>query len=146
MVMRTGGRASRAEDADDLRAWLGALPTGPRVTDTVVLACGQHGDERPSWMYVEADPAAGVARRRCLGCGFAVSVLDSGTRWTFPPMWACGGCGNSIAEVAAGMSAPDGSSVDWVVLGARCVECGQVAGLTDLVLPGVPLGAVVVGL
>jgi hypothetical protein len=95
---------------------------------------------------VQSDPATGVAKRRCLACGFAVSVLDSDRRWNYPPMWSCGSCGHSIAEVAAGMSAPDGTTVQWVALAARCVECGDVEGLTDLVVPGLPLGEVVVGL
>jgi hypothetical protein len=136
----------QTDDAETLRSWLSGLAGGPSVDETVVLTCGQHGDERPTWCYVEADPAAGVARRRCLACGFAVSVLDSGTRWTFPPMWSCKGCGHCIAEVAAGLSVPDGDHVRWVALAARCVECGQAAGLTDLVLPDVPLAEVLVGL
>jgi hypothetical protein len=61
-------------------------------------------------------------------------------------MWACRGCGHSLAELAAGLAAPDGDHVDWVVLAARCVECGRVDGLTDLVLDGQPLAAVVAGL
>ncbi len=61
-------------------------------------------------------------------------------------MWSCSGCGHSIAEIAAGLSTPDGEHVEWVVLGARCVECGQVDGLTDLVLAGQSLPSVVVGL
>ena len=144
MVLRAHGR--KAEDADDLRTWLTDLEGCPRVTDTLVLTCGHHGDERPTWNYVEADSATGVARRRCLACGFAVSVLDSASRWTYPPMWSCGGCGHSIAEVAAGISAPDGEHVGWVVLGARCVECGDVEGLTDVVVPDLPLSEVVTGL
>lgn len=144
MVLRAHGR--KAEDADDLRTWLSDLVGCPRVTDTLVLTCAHHGDERPTWNYVEADPATGVARRRCLACGFAVSVLDSASRWTYPPMWSCGSCGHSIAEVAAGISAPDGEHVEWVVLGARCVECGDVEGLTDVVVPGTPLSEVVTGL
>lgn len=144
MVLRAGGR--KAEDVEDLRTWLAQLTGGPRVTETVVLACGHHGDERPTWHYVEADARAGVARRRCLACGFAVSVLDSDARWTYPGTWACGGCGHSIAEVAAGLSVPDGEHVEWVVLAARCVECGEVEGLTDLVLPRRPLAEVAVGL
>ncbi|HWH30964.1 MAG TPA: hypothetical protein VNU26_18755 [Mycobacteriales bacterium] len=144
MVLRAHGR--KAEDANDLRTWLTTLEGCPRVTDTLVLTCAQHGDERPTWNYVEADPAAGVARRRCLACGFAVSVLDSNARWTFPPMWSCGSCGHSIAEVAAGLSAPESDAVEWVVLGARCVECGDVEGLTDVVVPGLPLSEVVAAL
>lgn len=143
MVLRAG---RKAEDADDLRTWLTTLPGAPVVTDTLVLTCGQHGDDRPTWHYVEADAAAGVARRRCVACAFAVSLLDSDARWTFPPMWSCRACGHSLAEVAAGLSAPDGEHVDWVVLGARCVECGEVAGLTDVVLDRVPLPTVVSGL
>ncbi len=143
MVLRGG---HRAEDVEDLRVWLSRLQGGPVVTDTVVLGCGQHGDDRPTWHYVEADRAEGVAKRRCLACGFVVSVLDSGSRWTFPGTWSCTGCGHSIAEVAAGLSAPDGRHVDWVVLGARCVECGDVDGLTDFVLPHRPLAEVLVGL
>jgi hypothetical protein len=57
-------------------------------------------------------------------------------------MWNCGSCHQSIAEVAAGLSVPDGERVQWVVLGARCVECGRVDGLTDMVLPGQPLAEV----
>lgn len=144
MVLRAHG--TKAEDVQDLRAWLQRLPGGPRVTDTVVLGCGRHGDERPAWSYVQADPRAGVAKRRCLACGFVVGLLDSDRRWTYPPMWACTGCGHSIAELVAGLSAPDGQHVEWVALAARCVECGDVQGLTDAVLPRLPLAEVVAGL
>ena len=136
----------RTDDAQALRGWLTSLGSGPPVHETVVLACGQHGDERPTWCYVEADASAGVARRRCLACGFAVSVLDSGGRWTFPPMWSCATCGHCIAEVGAGLSVPDSEHVRWVVLAARCVECGETQGLTDLVLDDAPLATVLVGL
>jgi uncharacterized Zn finger protein len=54
-------------------------------------------------------------------------------------MWACGSCGQSIAEVVVGLSVEDGEHVTWAVVGARCVECGQVVGLTDMVLPRTPL-------
>ena len=135
-----------ADEAEALRGWLTGLEGAPAVHETVVLACGQHGDERPTWCYVEADPAAGVARRRCLACGFAVSILDSGSRWTFPAMWSCRTCGHCIAEVGAGLSVPDGDHVQWVALAARCVECGETAGLTDLVLHDVPLASVLSGL
>jgi hypothetical protein len=144
MVLRAFGR--KAEDSDDLRNWVSDLRGGPVVTDTVVLACHQHGDERPTWHYVQADARDGVAKRRCLACGFAVAALDSDQRWTYPPMWTCASCGHSIAEIAAGLSAPDGEHVEWVVLAARCVECGQVDGLTDLVVDRTPLTEVVVAL
>lgn len=144
MVLRAHG--TKAEDVEDLRAWLLRLSGGLQITDAVVLGCGQHGDERPAWCYVQADPAAGVASRRCLACGFAVSVLDSAARWTYPPMWSCTGCGHSIAEVAAGLAVPDGDHVEWVVLAARCVECGDVEGLTDVVVPGLEVAQVLVGL
>jgi len=61
-------------------------------------------------------------------------------------MFACDGCGHSIAEVAAGLSVPDGAHVTWVVLGARCVECGRLAGLTDAVVDDLPLAEVLVQL
>ena len=74
------------------------------------------------------------------------SVLDSAARWTYPPMLACRGCHQSIMEVAAGLSTPDGATVTWLVLGARCVECGRLAGLTDLVVDRLPLSQVLAGL
>jgi hypothetical protein len=146
MVLKKVVGTRRGEDAEDLRSWLSSLPDSPAVSETVVLACAQHGDERPIWAYVEADAATGVARRRCLSCATAVHVLDSESRWTHPPMWACQGCGQSIVEVAAGLSVPDGEHVDWVVLGARCVECGRLSGLTDMVVDGQPLPQVLAAL
>jgi hypothetical protein len=146
MVLRNRADARCGEDVEDLRAWLTALPGSPPVHETVVLACGQHGDERPNWQYVEADPVAGVARRRCLACATVVPLLDSDDRWTHPPMWACKGCGQSITELAVGLSVPDGEHVEWLAVGVRCIECGRVAGVTDLVLPGVPLPTVLAGL
>ena len=44
--------------------------------------------------------------------------------------------------MAAGLSRPDGDNVEWLVLGARCVECGRIDGLTDMVLPATPLAQV----
>ena len=142
MVLRVVAGVRTGEDTEDLRSFLGRLEGSPEVHETVLLACGNHGDERPTWTYVEADAAAGCARRRCLQCAANVWVLDSEERWTFPHVWACGSCGQSIAEVAAGLSLPDGANVEWVVLGARCVDCGRIDGLTDVVLPGVPLSQV----
>jgi hypothetical protein len=142
MVLRMVGGVRTGEDTEDLRAFLTRLEGSPAVHETVLLACGNHGDERPTWTYVEADAAEGVARRRCLQCATNVWVLDSESRWTFPHVWSCQTCGQSIAEVAAGLSMPEGDEVRWLVLGARCVDCGRIDGLTDLVLPGTPLAEV----
>ena len=142
MVLRTISGVATGEDVEDLRAFLTKLPDSPPVHETVVLACDNHEDERPTWSYVEADPRAGVARRRCLQCAQSVPLLDSAERWTHPPMWSCGTCTQSIAEVAVGLSVEDGEHVTWVVVGARCVDCGRVDGLTDLVLPRTPLDEV----
>lgn len=139
MVLRTVSGVPTGEDVEDLRAFLSKLPESPEVHETVVLACGNHEDDRPTWMYVEADPRNGVARRRCLQCAQSVALLDSEQRWTHPPMWSCGTCTQSIAEVAVGLSIADGEHVTWVVIGARCADCGRIDGLTDLVLPGTPL-------
>jgi hypothetical protein len=57
-------------------------------------------------------------------------------------MWSCRGCGTSIVEVAAGLSVPDGENVEWVVVGVRCVECGRVEGITDMVVESRPIGEV----
>lgn len=146
MVLRAVAGVLTGEDVEDLRAFLTGLNGAPEVHETVVLGCENHGDEQPTWTYVEADAAHGVARRRCLQCAGTVHTLDSAARWTHPPMWSCGSCHQSIAEVVAGLSVPDGEHVQWVVLGARCVECGRVDGLTDLVLPGTPLTEVLAGL
>lgn len=141
MVLRTVAGARTGEDVADLRDWLLALEGGPAVTDVEVLSCGRH-DEPAAWTFVEADVRAGVARRRCLVCAHSTPLLDSDARWTHPPMWMCSGCGQSIAEVAAGLSMPDGEHVEWVVLAARCVECGRLAGLTDTVVAHRPLAEV----
>ena len=146
MVLRMVGGVRTGENTEDLRTFLTRLDRSPVVHETFVLACSNHGDERPTWTYAEADPVVGAARRRCLQCATNVWVLDSEERWNFPHMWSCASCGQSIAELAAGLSMPDGSHVDWVVLGARCVDCGRIDGLTDFVLPSTPLGHVVASL
>ncbi len=143
MVLRVVGGVRTGEDVEDLRAFLQSLEGGPEVHETIVLGCDNHGDDRPTWTYVEADAMQGIARRRCLQCAKTTAALDSDERWSFPPMWACGSCGQSIAEVAAGLSLPDGDHVEWLVLGARCVECGRIDGLTDFVVGKLPLDEVV---
>ena len=139
MVLRTVAGERTGEDAEDLRSWLRSLEHAPEVHEVIVLACAAHEHERPTWAYVEADARLGVARRRCLACGTSVALMDSERRWTHPPMHACTGCGTSIVEVAAGLHLPDGEHVEWVVVGARCVECGRLAGLTDLLVDRTPV-------
>lgn len=146
MVLRTMGDIRTGDDTEDLRAFLSGLLGGPKVHETVVLGCDSHGDDRPTWAYVEADGEAGVARRRCLQCARTVGLLDSDARWTHPPMWACGSCSQSIAEVAAGLSVPDGENVAWVAVAVRCVACGRLQGLTDVVVPDLPVAEVLAGL
>ena len=143
-MLSTRAGALTGEDLDDLAAWVRGLDGPVPVDEVVVLACDAHGAARPTWAYVEADAATGVARRRCLSCATTVHVLDSGARWTWPPVWACRGCGHSIVEVAAGLGG--GERVAWVVLAARCVECGHLAGLTDLLVDGLPRDEVVAAL
>ena len=142
MVLRVVGGVRTGEDTEDLRQFLMTLEGAPEVHETALLACDNHGDERPTWTYVEADAAEGVARRRCLQCAGSVYALDSEERWTYPQMWACRTCGQSIAEVAVGLSMPDGEHVEWLVLGARCCDCGRIDGLTDMVLPRTPVSQV----
>lgn len=146
MVLRTVAGARTGEDLADLRTWLHELPGAPQLHEVVMLGCAQHGDERPTWAYVEANAATGIARRRCLACSASVWLLDSQARWTHPPMFACEGCGHSIVELVAGLHLPDGEQVQWVALAARCVECGRLAGLTDLVLDGAPVAQVLAAL
>ena len=146
MVMRTVGGAPVGEDVEDLRAWLRRLDGAPKVHEVVALHCGAHGDDAPTWAYVEADAAAGIARRRCLACAATTHLLSSEQHWTHPPMHACAGCGTSIVELAAALSLPDGERVEWVALGARCVECGRLSGLTDVLVDRLPLAEVLVRL
>ena len=146
MVLRTVSGARTGEDVDDLRDWLRSLDGAPEVHEVVTLHCAAHGEDAPTWQYVEADAREGIARRRCLACATTVHLLDSEQRWSHPPMWACGGCGQSIAELAVGLHLPDGEHVEWVALGARCVDCGRLAGLTDVVLDRRPLAEVLTGL
>ena len=140
MVMRTVGTRHTAEDTEDLAIWVRELTGCPPVTQTTLAACSHasHGDEPATWFYVEADAEAGVARLRCLSGGHTKDVLDSADHWTFPGVWSCRRCHQSIAEVVYGIHDEAGTA-KWLVLAVRCVECGDVAGLTDIVLGEVPL-------
>lgn len=132
MVLRTVAGRRTGENADDLRAWLTRLEDCPTISTTVLASCPNeiHADDPATWFYVEADANEAVARRRCLSCGDSHDVLDSAQHWTAPHMWSCPTCGQSIAEVAAGLHVED-AAVTWVALGARCVDCGAIDGLTD---------------
>ena len=142
MTLRTVGDPEHAqksgESVDDLVEWLWQLRGCPPIKRTLIATCARptHGDEPATWFYVEADAREGVARTRCLSCGDARPVLDSAERWTYPPVWACHNCGQSIAEVAFGISQEDGTAT-WLAMAARCVNCGNLQGLTDLVVPAV---------
>jgi len=140
VVMRTVGNRHSAEDVEDLATWVRGLEDCPAVTQTAFAACRNpvHGDEPASWFYVEADAEAGVARLRCLAGAHANDVLDSGEHWTYPGVWSCRSCGQSIAEVVYGIHDEEGTAT-WMVLTVRCVDCGDVEGLTDIVLPSVAL-------
>lgn len=140
MVMRTLGSRITAEDTNDLQKWVRGLEGCPPVTQTTLAACTHHshGDEPTTWFYVEADAEAGVARLRCLSGGHAKDIHDSADRWTFPGVWSCLGCHQSIAEVVYGIH-EDGDTAKWLAVTVRCVECGDVAGLTDMIIDEVPL-------
>lgn len=142
MVLRTDGVATTGEDVEDLAQFLRCLDGGPQVHEVVPLSCARHDDEPVSWAYVEADPVAGTARRRCLACGATVALLDSERRWTHPPVHSCAGCGQSVVELAVGLNVPDGLHVSWLAVGVRCVACSRLAGVTDLVVDGLPLAQV----
>ena len=105
MTLRTVSGQQTAEDVTDLVAWVDRLEGCPPVTRTVVATCRRpaHGEEPASWFYVEADAHEGVARLRCLACGDARPVLDSAERWSYPPVWACSTCNQSIVEVVFGI-------------------------------------------
>jgi hypothetical protein len=140
VVMRTVGTRHTAEDTEDLAVWVRGLTGCPAVTQTAFASCTHpsHGDEPATWFYAEGDAEAGVARLRCLAGGHAHDILDSAEHWTFPHVWACISCSQSIAEVVYGIHDEAGTA-KWLVVAVRCVECGDVAGLTDMVLGDMPL-------
>jgi hypothetical protein len=65
-------------------------------------------------------------------------VHDSGDHWTFPGVWSCVSCHQSIAEVVVGIHDETGTA-KWLAVAVRCVECGDVAGVSDIVLNDVPV-------
>lgn len=143
MALQTVAGHRTGESAADLQTWLTQLDGCPKITRTALVSCSNpvHADEPATWFYVQADPRKAVAQRRCLSCGDTRDVLDSGEHWNAPRMWSCPTCSQSIAEVAAGLHVPDDDNDDhhvtWVALGARCVDCGTLDGLTDFnVEPG----------
>ena len=140
MTLRAVSGRTTAESVEDLTRWLRDLTGCPPVNSTMVVTCAQPRHDEPAvWFYVEADRAEGVARLRCLGCGGTRSLLDSAERWTYPATWCCGSCGQSIAEVAYGMHLDDDESVHWVAVGVRCVNCGELGGVADFVVPGLSI-------
>jgi hypothetical protein len=137
-LRETSGTVS-GETAEDLLDWLRDLTGCPPVTHTVLACCDRHGpDDDATWCYVEADASAGVARRRCVACGATAALLDSAERWTFPPMFSCRSCSQSLVEVGAALSTSEADETRWVALAARCVGCGRIEGLTDAVVDGIP--------
>lgn len=140
MTLQTAHGHYKAETVEDLKSWMRGLSGCPSVDRVVSARCDRpvHGDEPATWFYVEADARDGLARLRCLGCADMKPVLDSAERWSFPPAWACPDCSQSIADVAFGVHADDGVA-NWLVVAARCVECNSVSGLTDLVVPDLPV-------
>ena len=138
MTLRTVGGKQTAETSEDLAHWVMSLTGCPPITRTVLSRCTRavHGDDPATWFYVEADAQQGLARLRCLSCADMRPIFDSAERWSFPSAWSCLNCSQSIAEIVFGVSEQDGLA-RWLVVAARCVECGHVRGLTDMVIPGV---------
>jgi len=138
VTLRTVAGQQSAETLEDLADWVMELTGCPPVTRTVVARCTRpaHGDEPAEWFYVEADAHEGVARLRCLACADVRSILDSTERWTYPQAWSCPNCRQSIAEVVFGLSERAGVA-EWLLVAARCVSCGHVSGLTDMVVPNI---------
>lgn len=147
MTLRAVSGRTTAESVDDLQSWLRSLSGCPTVNHTVAAACANPTHDEPAtWFYVEADRAEGVARMRCLSCGMVRSLLDSAERWTYPPTWACLECSQSIAEVAFGLHLEDDDTVGWVAVGVRCVNCGDITGVADFVVPRLGVDQVTAGL
>jgi hypothetical protein len=135
------------ETSDDLRSWTRSLAGCPPVTHTLLAACPApaHNGEKPTWFFPSADADEGVAQLRCVACGTATDVMDSGDHWTYPHVWACLSCGQSMGEVVLGLHAEDDSEdasgpfVTWLAVTVRCIGCGRIDGLTDMHVPHVAL-------
>jgi hypothetical protein len=137
--MRDVNGRHTAESVDDLVEWVESLSGGPAITRTAQATCrdASHGEDPATWFYVEADATEGVAKLRCLSGGHVRAVADSDQRWTYPQMWSCRGCNASIAEAVYGVHDSE-DIASWLVVGVRCVNCGDVAGVTDIVLAEIP--------
>ena len=153
MTVRTTVDHVIGESADDLRAWTRSLDGCPPVTHTILAACPapSHGLEKPTWFFPTGEADEGIAQLRCVSCGLATDILDSAEHWTFPHMWGCLTCGQSMAEVVLGLHAEDksedasGPLVSWLAVTLRCTTCGRLDGLTDMYVANVPLEAIVAG-
>jgi hypothetical protein len=139
VALRTMSGRTSAESVEDVTAWLQQLTGCPPINQTVVALCraSAHGDEPGMWWLVEADAKEGVARVRCLACGATRPVLASEERWTYPMAWSCPDCRQSIAEVVFGVHAEEGVAT-WMAMAVRCVNCGDISGVADFVVPAVP--------
>jgi hypothetical protein len=144
MTLRTKTGLPTGESVEDVAEWLRSLEGCPSIDRTVAAECRRpaHGDEPATWWFVEADPHEGVARLRCLACGDVRPVLDSADRWSYPTAWACGECRQSIAEVMYGVHMEDGVAT-WLALAVRCVNCNDIAGVADFVVPAMDVDALV---
>jgi hypothetical protein len=140
VALRSVGPRLISEHVDDVVEWVKRLPGCPPVTYTKVAACSHptHGEEPALWFYVEGDAEAGVARLRCLSGGHIIDLLDSAEHWTYPGVWLCPACSQSIAEVVYGIHTTD-DRARWLVVAVRCVECGEVSGVTDMVAGDIPI-------
>ena len=147
MTLRKVGGQALAETVEDLESWLRGLKDCPAVNRTMRVRCTRpaHGEEEATWFYIEADANEGVARMRCLACGDVRNLLDSQERWTFPSAWSCHNCNQAIAEVAFGIH-NEHSRATWLAMGVRCVECGHLQGVTDVVVPDVDIDELIAGL
>jgi hypothetical protein len=135
VTLRAARGHTTAESVDDLTQWLHDLTGCPTVNRTAAATCSHPSHDEPAtWFYVEADRNEGVARLRCLACGQVKSLFDSEERWTYPGAWSCLNCRQSIAEVAFGLHVEGGDVVNWLAMGVRCVNCGELGGVTDFLL------------